>query len=271
MLLGIHQSLSNPMSNIPIVMEDIGATTFQIFLRNNRNCNRRQISPAEIMYYNAECLVRELSTYVVHAPYIMNLCDEAQHDRAVSILQSDFDLMTHLCCTGRMVIHPGSHKGLNTRDALENVVKALRRLKTVDKKGIIAVETMAGAGTQVLSDYKQVELFLALCYEAGLRNVGLCLDTCHLYGAGIDFEEFYQRYKDDISVIHLNGSECDFGSRKDRHASIRDSKISADYLVYFAKEVVKQSPDIPIILETPASVQVADLLYLKKCLEESAY
>lgn len=263
MPIGIHQSFENPMSNIPLTMKEIGASTFQIFLRNNRNSKRRFISSREVQLYNYSSIISGVTSFAVHAPYIMNLCDPLQHERILPIIQEDLRLMRDMSGSGRMVIHPGSSKYLGEVDAIKNIVSCLSSLTVPYSKGALAIETMAGAGTQMLSTYNQVNWFIYECKCAGLDNVGLCLDTCHLFGAGIDFLEFYDKYAEYVSVIHINGSVGAFGSKVDRHASIRNSQIPVDSIVQLVNDVMAYDASVPIILETPVDVQLGDLLFLK--------
>ena len=66
--------------------------------------------------------------------------------------------------------------------------------------------------------------------EAGINNVGICVDTCHIYVSGLDITEPYimKDYMEKLVkfipsedlLIHLNDSGANLGSGKDRHASV---------------------------------------------------
>jgi len=92
---------------------------------------------------------------------------------------------------------------------------------------------------------------------------GWCIDTAHLWGAGIDIRYYKQmaqwlnqiRYKDKIKLFHLNGSSVIRGSGKDKHEivfsqydkiwhNISPKKSGVYAIVKFA-----QKRQIPIICE----------------------
>ena len=72
------------------------------------------------------------------------------------------------------------------------------------------------------------ELYI-MTKKAGL-NIGICIDTCHLYVSGIDLsnESIMNIFMSDLIkyipskdlLIHLNDSNATLGSGRDRHASV---------------------------------------------------
>lgn len=125
----------------------------------------------------------------------------------------------------------------------------------------IAVEMMAGAGTQVLSSFEQIDYFMEKTSD--IPNVGLCYDTCHVFGAGMDLLETLYRYQNHIKVIHLNGSKAGAGTHLDRHASIQNSAINTALLDAVVLTAIEILPEVPIILETPGDVILSDFEHLK--------
>jgi deoxyribonuclease-4 len=94
----------------------------------------------------------------------------------------------------------------------------------------------------------------------GHPRVGVCLDTCHLWGAGYDlateagyqatFEAFERLVGlDRLRVFHVNDSKKPLGSRRDRHEHIGQGTIGR---AAFRRLVNDTRFDaLPMILETP--------------------
>ncbi|NPA57761.1 MAG: deoxyribonuclease IV, partial [Aquificae bacterium] len=91
-------------------------------------------------------------------------------------------------------------------------------------------------------------------------QVGICLDTCHLYSAGykINREEDFLSYREEldseiglekVKVIHCNDTKTPFNSRKDRHHHIGEGEIGyKGFELFLNDEYFKR---LPFILETP--------------------
>lgn len=265
-MFGIHQTLDNPLGMIPIRAKDLGATTFQIFLRNNRNMRRRFISNEEIDAFNAQLLGSGLSSYVIHAPYILNPCtgDSEKRKRYVATIASDLQLLQRMAGVKYYVLHPGSSIDLPTDIAIQNLHTVLVELSDVVGSTKIAVEWMSGAGTQVMRSYEQVTYLKYLCES--LSYVTFCFDTCHVFASGNDIFSTFQLLKDCVSVVHLNDSVGMFDSKLDRHANLGSGVIGNDNLLLFAKQVHEHNADIPIVLETPANGMLEDFVKLKEAL-----
>lgn len=262
-LLGVHQRFVEPMHAIPLEASFIGANSYQTFIRNNRGMKRREITDTEITSYN-QVLLSDLSMhYVVHASYAMNPCriDENYSETAERVIRDDLSLIGHLVGTNSYVLHPGSSLDMPWEQAIDNLSDLLHRVSNVMYNTSIGVEIMAGAGTQLLSTTDQINYFLYRNHD--LPNVGLCLDTCHVFAAGMDMFQVMDRYLKYIKVIHLNGSKAGFGSKVDRHASVQGSEIPSVSIVKIAQKAAEQLPDVPMILETPSSSLLQDFEYIK--------
>lgn len=262
-MLGIHQSFLNPMSGIILTAEKIGADCLQIFIRSNRGGKRRDISRYEINEFNTLLLNSNVQSVVIHAPYYMNPCteDKTKRNKYLSIIQDDLRFLSYLAGDVRYVLHPGSSLDLTEDCAMNNLIEFVKDLAPCLFNTKLAVEMMAGAGTQMLSSYVQLAIF----YEAikNLDNIGFCLDTCHTFGAGLDSMKIYDAYKNKIFVAHLNNSAAAFGTHVDRHANINAGQISTEYLVDFARQV----KTCPMILETPHPEDLIDYTFLIESLK----
>jgi deoxyribonuclease IV len=80
-------------------------------------------------------------------------------------------------------------------------------------------------------------------------EIGFCLDTCHAFAGGDDLAAMVDRVKaitGRIDLVHCNNSRDEFGSGRDRHATIETGQIDPAQLL----EVV-QAAGAPVISETP--------------------
>lgn len=251
-MLGYHQSFLKPMAEVVWGAGD--RLTFQVFTRNARNMKQRYISDQEIAQFNFVLLKSKIRKYVVHAPYAMNPSsprDEVRK-RAVQMIQDDMDFMAELAGEKFYVLHPGSHLGVGRNEGIRNLANTLNQ---VDNYGIdICIEMMAGGGTEVLFSPEDLE------FARVVTRRYFTFDTAHVFQAGYDPHEIYEKYKELFHVVHLNNSATLQGSKHDIHANIQYGKMDPFYLKEFYESVPQT---IPTILETPYEHIEDDYLFLK--------
>jgi len=92
----------------------------------------------------------------------------------------------------------------------------------------------------------------------GSNNVGVCLDTCHVYDGGYDIvqnldgvlAEFDRVVGlDRLWALHLNDSKNPFSSHKDRHALLGQGSLGLDTFRNVVNHPALRGK--PMILETP--------------------
>lgn len=198
----------------------------------------------------------DISKVVVHAPYIINLCNEGNFDFSVSFLTEEVKRVNALGVK-LMVLHPGSHVGLGIDKGIENIINGLNIVlsNVKDNEVIILLETMAGKGSEVGSHLEEIKRIIDGVNDKS--HIGVCLDTCHLNDAGYDmndFDKFLDLFDsiigiDKIGCIHINDSKNPFESHKDRHENIGFGTIGFDSIIKIIYN--ERLGDIPRILETP--------------------
>jgi deoxyribonuclease-4 len=124
----------------------------------------------------------------------------------------------------------------------------------------ILIENTAGGEAAMA---RRIDDLACLWEEIGDLGAGFCLDTCHFWAAGEQFEGLVDRVlaaTGRIDLIHCNDSRDPFDSRRDRHANLGDGKIPRELLL----EVVRQA-GATVIVETPggAEEQAADIAWLR--------
>ena len=254
--LGCHLSASDGYLAMVRTAQSIGANTFAFFTRNPRGSRAKQENPADAV---AACKALEEAGFgklVAHGAYTMNLCTADPEARAfaASVLEDDLRRMAAL--PGNYYnFHPGSHVGQGVDVGIGQISDALKMALRHDYPVTVLLETMAGKGSEIGGSFEQIK---AIIDAVGSQNVGVCLDTCHIYDGGYDIvndldgvlQEFDRVIGlDRLKALHLNDSKNPFGSHKDRHACIGDGSLGVET---FQKIVNHPAlADKPMILETP--------------------
>lgn len=235
-----------------------GANIFMFYTGAPQNTKRKDLSELCIepaWEYMKEHGIEEI---VVHAPYIINLGNTVKPETfklAVEFLQLEVT-RSEACKSPTLILHPGSHVGEGADTGIKQVIKGLNEVITKDTKLCIALETMAGKGSELGRSFEELaRIYDGVVYNDKLR---VCFDTCHTHDSGYDiihdFDGVIEHFdhvigKDQIAVFHINDSKNICGAKKDRHANIGFGEIGFDALSY-----IVHHPDfenIPKILETP--------------------
>ena len=258
--LGSHVGMNGKKMMLGSVEEALsyGADTFMIYTGAPQNTRRKELS--ELNIDTAQTLMKEkgIQEFIVHAPYIINLANTVKpetYELAVRFLRLE---LTRASAMGShiLVVHPGAHVGAGTDAGIASIVKGLNEVLTDDSDCLIALETMAGKGSEIGRTFEE----LAQIYDGVTKKdrMRVCFDTCHTHDSGYDItddlegvlNDFHRILgKDQIAVFHINDSKNPRGSRKDRHENIGNGCIGFDAL-----HRIVHHPDflnIPKILETP--------------------
>ena len=261
-LIGSHVSMSAPKYYLGSVEEAIsyGANTLMFYTGAPQNAFRSPLEKLKIE--EGRALLKEHgfdeSKIVVHAPYIINIANqlnEGNYNMAKSVLLNEVKRTAGFGCK-TLVLHPGSHVNTSVENGVDSIVKALDWVLKQDGTDVkIALETMAGKGSEMGTSFEQMQEIIFKCKHP--ERVGICLDTCHINDnnyAVSDFEKILDNIEktiglDKLLVVHVNDSKNDLGAHKDRHENIGYGFIGFDAL-----NKVVHNPrikDVPKILETP--------------------
>ncbi len=144
-------------------------------------------------------------------------------------------------------------------DVAEGFSRWRKALEVIETGVPILIENTAGGGNAMA---RRVETIARLWEHIGDTGVGFVLDTCHAWAGGEDLETIVDRIRDAtgrIDLIHCNDSRDPFDSRRDRHANLDRGEIPPGLLV----EVVRAA-GAPVVVETPAEGQAADIAFLRE-------
>lgn len=260
LLLGSHVSMSGKKMLLGAAEEaaGYGSTTFMIYTGAPQNTRRKPIEDLNIEAGQAFMAEHQLSNIVVHAPYIINLGNTIKPENfgfAVNFLRAEIQRTQALGAT-QITLHPGAHVGAGVEAGLKQIIKGLNEVLERDQIPQIALETMAGKGTELGRTFEE----LATIIDGVTFNekLSVTLDTCHTNDAGYnireDFDGVLNEFDkiiglDRLKVVHVNDSKNPQGSHKDRHANLGFGTIGFDAL----NQVVHhpQLAQLPKILETP--------------------
>lgn len=260
MLLGSHVSMSGKkmLEGSAEEAHKFGESTFMIYTGAPQNTRRKPIEDLNITKGHEAMEKYGLSNIVVHAPYIINIANtEKPHvfNLGVEFLQNEI-ARTEAIGAKDIVLHPGSHVGAGSDVGIKKIIEGLNEVLTQDNDVRIALETMAGKGSEIGRSFEELAQIIDGVHHN--ERLSVCFDTCHTNDAGYnvkeDFDGVINEFDkivgiDRIKVLHVNDSKNPIGAHKDRHENIGFGHIGFDALNYIIHH--DSFKDIPKILETP--------------------
>ena len=271
MRLGVHVSIAGKLSKAVERAEALGCTAMQIFSRSPRGWAVPDMDPEEIKRFRELREKADIRPLAIHASYLINLAssDPTLHQRSADALIEELSRAGRLGAD-YLVVHVGSTKGA-VQSGIDQVVKALERvLESAPRSTVMLLENTAGEQGDVGSRLE--ELGEILSRLNGENELGICLDTCHLFAAGYDIRKktgvkaLARTVEGNIGVervrlIHVNDSKKGLGCRVDRHQHIGQGGIGLEGFRAWVNHPAFRN--IPMVLETPKDSPTADPQNLK--------
>ena len=234
----------------------IGANTFAFFTRNPRGSKAKKEDPADCVAAMTALKHSGFGPMVAHGAYTMNLCtaDPEGREFACQVLCDDLRRMASL--PGQYYnFHPGSHVGQGLEAGVGYIADALKRALEPGYPVTVLLETMAGKGSEIGGRFEEMKMIMD---AVGSDQIGVCLDTCHVYDAGYDIvndldgvlAEFDRIIGlDHLKAVHLNDGKNGRGSHKDRHEKLGQGCLGEETIRNIIRHPALQGR--PFILETP--------------------
>ena len=261
LIIGSHVSFESKEQIVGSLNQALsyGANTFMFYTGAPQNTNRCKIDKEKTK--EAVLKMKEvginLSDVIVHAPYIINLANNKEDDKynfSIRFLKEEVSRCEEIGIK-YLVLHPGSHVGIGVEEGLKNIIFALNEVNKVNDNVVILLETMAGKGTELGTDFNQIKTIIDGIEDKS--KIGVCLDTCHLNDAGYDiskYDEILDQFDKIVGLsyvhcVHVNDSKNPLGAHKDRHENLGYGTIGFDNLISVIYN--KRLDNIPKILETP--------------------
>lgn len=254
--IGCHLSASAGNLAMVRTAEEIGANTFAFFTRNPRGSKAKKEDPVDCAAAMTAMNEKDFGPLVAHGAYTMNLCTADPDARAFAAEVLCDDLRRMAALPGQYYnFHPGSHVGQGADVAICQIADALKKALDPGYPVTVLLETMAGKGSEVGGRFEELK---AIIDAVGSDQVGVCLDTCHVYDGGYDIvngldgvlAEFDRVIGlDRLKALHLNDSKNPFSSHKDRHECIGQGSLGLATFDAIVNHPLLQGK--PMILETP--------------------
>ena len=273
--IGPHVSAGGGVSNAPANAKKTGATGFALFVKNQRQWRAPPLATGEVAAFKEALRENGFTPARVlpHAGYLVNIANPGREEQARALDSLVAELRTcHELGLESLVLHPGSHlKLMDTPGALRRAGEAVQFALNESEGVRVVLENTAGQGGCLGGPLPELAAILDVVKDAS--RVGVCLDTCHAFAAGIDLRgpENAVKFLDVahrlfgpgmLAGLHLNDTKSELGSRLDRHAPLGAGRLGWETFHALVRD--GRIENIPAILETPEEdLWPAEILALK--------
>jgi len=260
---GAHQSIADGVDRAVIRGHQATCDTIQIFSKSSHQWRARRLPKSEIDRYFERIDETGVTVACSHVSYLINLASPQRGLNRKSYLSFRGEVKRcNRLQIPNLVFHPGAHVGSGPESGLERIAQNLNRLfdEVPDNNVTLCLEGTSGSGTVLGSSFEELAGIID-----GVDNdeqMGVCLDTCHLFAAGyplISPSECRRTMRQFDSIVglsrlrilHLNDSQGELGSHRDRHAHIGEGEIGLDGFRHLVND--RRLRSVPMILETHKS------------------
>ena len=271
MLFGAHVSMAGGIDKAPERAAEIGCEVFQIFSRPPQGGNAVDIDGILADKFQANLKKHNQKEFYIHTPYIINLAstDSRIRDNSIRLIREDLQRGSLLGAKYTMT-HLGSAKELDKETANKMTAENLKKVFDKNYETQLLIEISAGAGNIIGSAFEDLAYFID---ELKNYNIGICLDTAHMFASGYDLRDMeavratFDKFEKIVGfkylkLFHLNDSKVGLGERKDRHEHIGDGKIGLAGFRAIISE--KRLWPFNMICETESDKVAEDIKILKK-------
>jgi len=258
--IGCHVSIAGGLENAPKRAHQLGCGCYQMFSRSPQGGKAVELTAEVIEKFKKANQEKQFTDFYFHAPYYINLgsvSPKIRHSSGAIILD---ELRRADKLGARFVVtHLGSAKGWeNKKEAMEKTIKILREyLEKYQGQTQLLLENSAGSGEILGANFS--ELGEIISQVASKKIGGICLDTQHSFASGWDWREGENFAKKlsllegelqgaTIRLLHINDSQTEFNSKKDRHAHLGEGQIGLPGFANWVEYAQKNNLDL--ILET---------------------
>lgn len=259
--VGAHVSASGGVQNAPLNASAIGARAFGLFVKNQRQWSAPPITDDQVAAFKENCHKGryDASRILPHDSYLINLGnpDPAGLEQSRRAFLDEIRRCEALGL-GLLNFHPGSHRNQISEEACLKLISESINLALDQSESVTAVvENTAGQGGYMGHTFEQLAAIIERVEDRS--RVGVCLDTCHLFGAGYDITtpRGYDAVMEEFDRVvgfsylrgmHLNDSKAALGSRVDRHHSLGEGLMGLEVFRRIMND--PRMDGIPLILET---------------------
>lgn len=254
MTVGAHVDQRDPIA----AAKDRGADLAQFFLGDPQGWKEPVVAYAGgAAALRAAAQAAGIALYV-HAPYVLNVATANNRIRIPSrkLLAQTINAAAEIGAAG-VIVH-GGHV-LAEDDPTIGVDNWRKTFERLEQRCPVLIENTAG-GNKAMA--RRLDAIARLWDVVGGFGAGFCLDTCHAHAGGIEVAtavESVMAITGRIDLVHCNDSRDGFDSGRDRHANLGTGEMEPADLV-----AVVSSAAAPVVVETPAEGQAADIAWLRE-------
>lgn len=259
MRLGLHVSSAGKIYQSLDRAHAMGCESMQIFVGNPRGWKETSYLSEDLAEFRRHRTELGIDPIVVHASYLINLASsnpQFRHQSLDKLLETLHN--AEAIEASDVVLHIGSHGGDGLESGLERLQSAISLAFDTTKRVRLALEPSAGGGHHIGWELAELAHLIKLLGEN--PRITVCLDTAHLFGTGVDvrdpkvvdqlINDFDQKIGlERLTVLHLNDSKVELGSRRDRHDNIGEGMLGLEAFRYILNH--PKLTHLPAIMETP--------------------
>lgn len=259
--VGAHVSAAGGVENAPLNAAEIGAKSFALFTKNQRQWFAPSLTEVNISAFKENCRKHGYTPAQIlpHDSYLINL-GQPDQEKLEHSRQSFIGEMQRCMQLGLSMLnfHPGSHLNeISEEECLKKIAESIN-IALTETEGITAViENTAGQGSNL--GFRFEHLAAIIDQVTDKSRVGVCIDTCHTFASGYDIStdegydwtfSLFQKYVgfEFLRGMHINDSKSTLGSRVDRHHSLGQGNLGEHVFSRIMND--SRIEGIPLVLET---------------------
>lgn len=259
--IGAHVSAAGGVEQAVARAGELEANAFALFTKNQRQWQAPPLSTKSIDAFRRACddAGFQPEQILPHDSYLINLGHPDPEGLAKS-REAFLDELQRCEQLGLCYLnfHPGSHLNRIPEPASLKLVSESINWALERSEGVTAViENTAGQGTNLGWSFEQLAEIIHGVEDQS--RIGVCFDTCHAFAAGYDLrtpqacEATFAQFEQVVGFgylkgMHINGAKSGFGSRVDRHHSLREGQLGEAVFAFIMND--SRFNRIPLILET---------------------
>jgi deoxyribonuclease IV len=260
MLFGAHVSSAGGINTAVDRAQALKANAVQVFTQSPRMWKATKHSDESVALFHKRRKEARVKSVICHATYLINLgaTDDTIYHRSVRALSATVEAGTRIGSEG-VVFHVGSHLGRGLDAAMHQIVPAIEVVIGERRAGGPWLLLENSAGHQGTIGATIAELARIIDELGRPEDVGICLDTCHLFASGIEITtpEGMDALLDDVDArigldrlrcLHVNDSKMPFGSNRDRHENVGKGEIGEGLAMMLGHPALQH---LPMLMETP--------------------
>ena len=273
--VGAHTEFSKSIYNTIRKSIFLSMNVTQFFLGSPKSFSRHRTSEEDID--KSIKILKHFPLHVFsHFPYVANLAgsvkqlawtgNKEQDNKTQNIikeLEYELNVISRLKSDGKrngVVIHPGNFE--NRKEGLSAIAKSINKINF--KEGCtLLLENAAGQGCSLATTFKEIKDIYDQVDTNKQKYIGVCVDTAHICGYGeydlskcSEVKRMFEEFNDIIGIekftlLHLNDSLVNLGSKRDCHACIGTGTIwQNDFSSLILLLDICKKNGIPVMLET---------------------